>query len=68
MSALTIFIIANVVVYFGGLGLFVAGYLTVCHFIDRKRFLALSPADQNWKREDFIKYSKRRLPKYMRQA
>jgi hypothetical protein len=65
MSPLAIFITAQLVTSIGGILLFAALYLTVCHLIERKRFRALSPADQNWKREDFIKH-KQRLPKYMR--
>ena len=68
MSPLAIFIIAQLITSLGGMALFVALYLTVCRFIERKRFRALSSADQEWKREDFIKHNKQRLPKYMRQA
>jgi len=68
MSPLAIFITFQLVTSIGGILLFAALYLTVCHFIERKRFRALSSADQEWKREDFIKHNKQRLPKYMRQA
>jgi hypothetical protein len=68
MSPLAIFITAQLVTSIGGILLFAALYLTVCHFIERKRFRVLSPADQDWQREDFIKHNKRRLPKYMRLA
>jgi hypothetical protein len=68
MSPLAIFITFQLVTSIGGILLFAALYLTVSYLIERKRFRALSPADQDWQRADFIKYNKRRLPKYMRLA